>query len=724
MARLTKRGLDFDRTCQYDECHADCWLCHDIDRWSKVLHPVSLELVETEPGRLAIRSMPTNRRQCSDKDELRNAVYVFLWLPKAHRCVQRIKMEGQGMVLFSRPGTLALALAWSVNVQHLKLHGGHKTPVCAEELPKGLAGLRHLKSFDFSRFPINATMSPCVTNLLRRNASHLTAVSFSDNHMSEKSMNCLLGALQCCHLLGELTIVRNKISKENINSIAGLLRVAKSLAKLTLDQSLENNVNLFTVSEALKANTSLLELHIGPCDTRFEPLFEALTENKTLKHLDLNGCNINGGNAESLATSLRSNVGLKKLELKNAHVDTDSVVTLAHGLETNCALEMLDLRYNSVTVRAISTFCTMLQNNTTLKSAQFSEVAGTKLERFILSIRMAIDGYSRIQMTWAEPDLRMLSQVMELDSEPPAELHLNHVNELPESKIFTLLENLATNEHVRNLTVETRAERIEVAVGLYYMLAVNQTIQNLEISLALDSDDGLFDMVAKGLMKNKTVTQVRFRSWKISSRSLKSIAFMLSRNTAITKLELHLVRSMPTKHLAILSRALVKNQSVVDFTLTPAPDANRVCFRVFTAIRRNTSLLNMAVRFITHQRLDRQAAKAFEALSEKASLVPHIMKVTEQAEGEARMGVLSAKRYIQSNYFQLAAYLLLTAAAAAASHSHRASIDKHLRMTVVFRWQSGGVGASPVFPAATPPAKGAAIPVSRLPCFLASEVSG
>ncbi|XP_070396258.1 protein NLRC3-like [Dermacentor albipictus] len=657
VARLTKRGLDFDRACQYDQYHADCWLCHDLDRWSKVLHPVSFELVEAEPARLAIRSTQTNRRRYSDEDELYDAAYVFCWLPKAHRCVQRIVMEGQGTVLFYRPAfTLALALGRSVNVQHLKLHGGHETPVCEEELSEGLAGLERLRSFEFSRFTINASMSRCVANLLRRNARHLTAVSFSHNNMSQKCVNRLLRALQSCRHLGELSLLGNNVSKGNVNSVARLLRVAKSLTKLTLDQSLGNNVSLFAVSEALQANTSLLELHIGQCDTRFEPLFEALIANKTLKHLDLNGCNINGSNAESLATALRSNVGLKKLELKDAHVDADSMVTLAHGLETNSALELLDLRDNTATVRAINTFCRMLRNNKTIKSVQFSEVEATELERSTLSFQMAQDkGYSRMQMTWAEPDLPPLSAAMALPSESPTELHLSDANEVAEVSISALFENLATNEHVRTVTVETRAERRQIALAFCRVLALNQTIQNLEFSMALDdSDHGLFGTVAKALATNNTVSQVCFRSSEISLRSLKSIAFMLSKNTAITKLELNITRSVPIKRLAILSRALVKNQSVVDFTLTSVPDANRVSFRMFTSIRRNTSLLNMAVRFLTHQRLDRQAAVAFEALSEKASLVPHIMKVTEQTEDKAKKDVQSAKRYIQSNYFQLA----------------------------------------------------------------------
>ncbi|XP_075525470.1 uncharacterized protein LOC142557477 isoform X1 [Dermacentor variabilis] len=674
VARLTKRGLDFDRACQYGEFNADCWLCHDLDRWSKVLHLVNFELVETEPARVAIRSTGTRRRELGD-DELYDAAYVFCWLPKAHRCVQRIMIEdpgafingshypferanikGQRMTSFyGQASILALALGRSVNVQHLKLRGVYQTRVCDEELSEALAGLGHLKSLELYHFSINASMSRSVANLLRRNASHLTAVSICYNDMSQNSIDCLLPALQCCRFLGELSVVANDLSRESVNSIARLLRIAKSLTKLTLDQSLVHTVNLFTLAEALKANTSLLELHICQCDMRFAPLFEALIANETLKHLDLNGCVINGSNAQSLATALGRNVGLRKLELMGTDVDDNSMVTLAHGLETNCALELLDLRDNTATVRAINTFCRMLRSNKTLKSVQFSKVQATELERSTLSFEMAqAEGYSRIQMPWAEPDLPPLSAAVALTSESLTELHLSDAYALTEISICALLESLATNEYVRTLTVDDFIDSKQVADALCCVLALNQTIQNLKIRICSNANLGHLGMVTKALATNKTVSQLCLESNNVSLRSLQLIAFMLTKNTAITNLKLNFHQSMSTKRVAILSRALVKNQSVVDFTLASVPEANRASFRMLTSIRRNTSLLNMAVRFLTHQRLDRQAAVAFEALSEKASLVPHLMKVTKQTEDEAKNAVLSAKRYIQSNYFQLA----------------------------------------------------------------------
>lgn len=102
MARLTKRGLSFERACQYRPRHRDCWLRRDLDRWNKVLHPGSLELVETMPGSLAILSTSTTRRLYYSEDDVRTAVYVIRQLPKVHRCVQHIKLDGEMMWFLCR----------------------------------------------------------------------------------------------------------------------------------------------------------------------------------------------------------------------------------------------------------------------------------------------------------------------------------------------------------------------------------------------------------------------------------------------------------------------------------------------------------------------------------------------------------------------------------------------------------------------------------------------
>ncbi|XP_077495699.1 uncharacterized protein LOC144106727 [Amblyomma americanum] len=657
VARLTARGLDFDRSCQYKD-HGDCWLCHTLDPWNRVLHPVSLELIETQPATLAIRSLSTDRRQYSDEDELYDAAFVFCWLPKAHPCVQSITLEGVRMVLFYRPAfTLALSLGQSLNVQHLALRAEGDTPVSEEELSEGLAGLHNLKSLDLSSLTISASLSRPVADLLRRNASRVTAVTFSGNRMSQNTVNRIFRALQLCRALGELSICRNNLSRGCMNSLARLVRLTKSLRKLTLSQSVQDIANLTAISEALKVNTSLTELRLSEIEEgQYRCFFEALTVNETLKHLELTSCNISGGNAESLAEALEKNRGLRDLELTYCHIDDSSAEALARGLEKNSALETIDLKRNHVSVRAVNAFCRMLRKNSTLKKALFCDVEGTEQERTNLSFHMAqAKGYSRILMTWAEPDIPPLSAAVALPAESPTELHLTNTTELSESNICALLENLATNTDIKVFSIEIRAQHKATTEALCAALVSNRTLQRLEVATANDdSDAGLFAKVAKALITNETLSEMQLKCSEISLRSLKSIAFMLSKNTTITKLELDVARRFGTKRMAIISRAMTKNRSVVNFATDYDTHVNRVSYRIFNAVRRNTGFLNLAVRFLTQQRLDRQAAVAFEALSGSASLLQQVMKVTEQTEEQTRAAVFSAKSYILSNYLRLA----------------------------------------------------------------------
>lgn len=658
MARLTKRGLSFERACQYRPRHRDCWLRRDLDRWNKVLHPGSLELVETMPGSLAILSTSTTRRLYYSEDDVRTAVYVIRQLPKVHRCVQHIKLDGEMMWFLCRLNyNVALTLCHSANLQHLELYGWRGTSIfCGEELSEALEGLRHLKSITFCCLPVRRSMSLFLTNLLVRNACQLTALTLADNSMLRDTMNSLLRALQCCRFLSELSIVENSLSTRSVAYLAKLLRTSKSLAKLALNESLGNNVSLYALSEALKVNTSLIQLHVCQCGGRLEVLFEALAVNSTLQCLDLNGCNIYAGTADSLATALEKNTGLKKLILDHAHLDNDSVRTLARGLEANRSLETICLTRNSIDVSAVKVFSTMLRKNKTLKSVEFGYVEGSEQERLTLAFQMAEDkAYSRIQMIWTEPDFLLLSAAVANPSESPTELHLICHFELIKSNVCAVLEKLATNKHVKSvrLSVATEVHR-EVIAAMCSVLSTNKTIQNLAIRVASgESDRGLFGEVAQALYENNTVTNVRFSGPEVTRRSANCIASMLLKNTTIVSLNLD-ISHLPSKRLAIVSRALIKNHSVVEFRLARYPFTNKVSFRVFRATSRNVGLLNMAARFVTREKLDGEAARAFDDVCGKASLVPHIMNVTKHTESKIQTAVLSAKCFVQNNYFQLA----------------------------------------------------------------------
>lgn len=274
--------------------------------------------------------------------------------------------------------------------------------------------------------------------------------------------------------------------------------------------------------------------------------------------------------------------------------------------------------------------------------------------RATLSFRLAeVKAYSRVQLNWLEPDLAQLSAVVALDSESPTELHLSHEDGIQEESLVSILENLATNRRVRVLRLRLDESDRRAADALCTALSSNQSIQRLEIDTSGTWDGGLLGRIAQALVTSSTVSDLRLDASTLSLRSIKSLAYLLSRSTSIVKFVLKSFPALSIRRLSLLSRGMAKNTTLVDATLDGTMEVNHVSFRALNVLRRNTGLLNSAVSFVTRQRLDRRAAEAFEELSDKASLVPQVSRLTGKTEEEARASVLSALRYIQSNYLRL-----------------------------------------------------------------------
>ncbi|KAH9362073.1 hypothetical protein HPB48_002051 [Haemaphysalis longicornis] len=273
-----------------------------------------------------------------------------------------------------------------------------------------------------------------------------------------------------------------------------------------------------------------------------------------------------------------------------------------------------------------------------------------------LSLQMAKDkGYSRIQMTWSDPDIAPLLAAVALTSESPTELHVRCINDFSEGSVCALLENLAKNTKVEVLIIEVAQHRRQAVNVLCTTLALNQGIRRLRVTTAPReaSDCGCFSLVAKALIFNHTVAEVTMESETTCLRSVKTIAYLLSRNTSITKLAVNCNNWITVKRFAILSRAVNKNKSILEFSLPKGIEANCVSHRILRALRRNISLHNLAITFVTRERLDRRAAQAVEELCTSASFVTEVMNAKGQGAKEARCTTLSTYRYIQSNYFRL-----------------------------------------------------------------------
>lgn len=650
---LARSGINFDRACT-DGANGDCWLSASLTPWNKLLAPLCLELIELEPSKLCLRSINVDGRSHPGVDALYDGAYIFTWLPKQHACVQTICLEDS--VLFQKPAyALKLALGESARLRHLRLKGGYSTPFSERDLSEGMKPLTALESFEFRKLDITShKLAIDIAFLLRRNGDHLAKVTFERNILSQRSISTLLAALVKCKVLAELSFDHNDMNKANIAAMAVVIHSCKHLKKLALRYSFGGGGHIGPIAEALQCNASIVELKLHACQTSLAPLFKVLETNTTMRLLDLDSCTLSAASTTPLAEALRCNKALQSVALQHCSVVDSGAVALASAIVENVALETLDLLHNRVSIGGVTAFCQALRKNRTLRRVAIGPFGATNQQRRDLAhLLNQYECYGRIALSWADVDLAPLTIALALDSQSPLELDLGEACELSSSLVCALFETLASNAVVRVLRFEARHYEPLKAEALCKALISNQSIKILELQMGINSFEGsmLVD-VSKALLVNTSVTELIIHTREIGLRASKAFAKMLTQNRTLTTIELY-CRHFETKRLEMISRGMIENRVVTSFTFGNALPRNRSTFRLHEALRRNTMLLNMAVKFVMQTNVTKCCARAFEMLHGTSSLVSQISKVSGKPEQDVMAAVDAADKYIHSHYLYL-----------------------------------------------------------------------
>ncbi|KAK8769785.1 hypothetical protein V5799_013750 [Amblyomma americanum] len=647
---LASSGIDMEAACTHEDGRI-CWLPSKLSPCNKFLFPLGLELVETEPGTLCLRTVCVEPRKFAHTGEMYGGAFVFAWLPRHHRCVQAICVCDT--VLFERPAfALNSAIGSSVNLRHLSLQGGYSTRYNDNELSEALLHLTKLESFEFIKLDVTSDSLPeVISNLLLRNSKSLVKVRFKRNAFSEQNISSLFSALTQCSALAELSFSQDSLTESHVTILAALLGEGKLLKKLSLSLCLGENIELAPFAKALEHSKSLQVLKLHLCQANMVTLFHALAGNATLRHLDLDSSTMCGTHATALANALRRNKGLRSLAMEHCSVNDEIARKLAEAITENGTLETLNLKENAISALSITAFCTALKKNKTLKRVSFGMFHASDADRNDLAqLLNQSDCYGRIAMPWADSDLPHLTAALAVPSQSPSKLSLYEIADLPKELVCLLFDALASNTAVKALTVEVRGYEADKANSLYQALKANQSIRSLELQLSVESLEGsIITGVAKALVINKTISELAIYTSDVSLNASKTLAFMLAKNTTLTSLQL-CCRYLGAKRIEMLSRGMTQNKAVISLDLYKALAKNRATFRLQEALRQNIAYLNMAVQFVLMTNLTKPCAEAFETLRRTSSLVPQVIKVSGMSEQQAKKALDAADHYIRTHY--------------------------------------------------------------------------
>lgn len=260
----------------------------------------------------------------------------------------------------------------------------------------------HLTSIDLSNTGLGATAAYYLSDALVWNNT-LRICNLQDNFLEDTGLEFLRDALKKSQRLEELTI-------EFSASITEALAVNSTIKKLCVSGAFTDS-DSDTFSAMLSENTTLKVLNINSSDMSafdFTPLADALRKNNTLTSLKIVKTLV-GDTVSTIFPALQVNHSIVKLVFQRIGMTDNHLVSLTNSITLNPTLTHLDLSKNFLTSTGVIYFSHMLKKNTSIVYLNFNEngigssgakALGDALEVNATVRELGIDGlYIILQLT-------------------------------------------------------------------------------------------------------------------------------------------------------------------------------------------------------------------------------------------------------------------------------------------------------------------------------------
>ena len=242
----------------------------------------------------------------------------------------------------------------------------------------------------------------------------------------------LVSSLHSCKLI-KLDMSHTGISDPDFESIASYIRTTTSLESLDIG---ENDISVQSIEllcKGLSANSSMRRLDMRGChlttshcvclgqllrhpiNCKIEELdfircsmtsdgvgevMNGLSDNQTMRVLDLSGNQIGSEGAVAVATMLKRNTSLEILWLVKCNIDSSGGVALGVALERNKTLKMLELSWNAVGDNGVRRLCVGLENNSSLEELCLGSDESLGREGVLLLLKCVEEKNRSLKKLW------------------------------------------------------------------------------------------------------------------------------------------------------------------------------------------------------------------------------------------------------------------------------------------------------------------------------------
>ena len=256
-------------------------------------------------------------------------------------------------------------------IQHLDLHGNKLDGRACDLLAEGVQRMPCLQRLNLSHNS-GIGCGGAVQLVSSLHSSKLRKLYMSSTGISDPDFECLASYIHSTTSLQELSIGWNDISVESIASLCTALSANSSMRSLDMSNCHLTTSHCECLGQLLRhpIHCKIEWLILSSCNLTSDGVGEVvsgLSDNHTLRVLNLSLNQIRSEGAVTIATMLKTNSSLERLDLVRCSIDSSGGVELGTALERNKTLRELRLSQNALGNNGVRGLSVGLENNSSLE---------------------------------------------------------------------------------------------------------------------------------------------------------------------------------------------------------------------------------------------------------------------------------------------------------------------------------------------------------------------
>ena len=257
------------------------------------------------------------------------------------------------------------------HIQHLDLMDNSLDRRACDVLAEGVQRMPCLERLD----PGSNSLIGCggaVQLVSSLHSSKLRHLKMFETGISDPDFECIASYIHSTTSLESLDIGGNDISVESIDLLCKGLSANSSMRRLDMVGCHLTTSHCVCLGQLLRhpIHCKIEELYLRWCSMTSDGVGEVvsgLSDNHTLRELDLSDNHIGSEGAVAVATMLKRNSSLETLRLAECSIGSSGGVELGVALERNKTLRVLGLSWNAIGDDGVRGLCVGLENNSSLE---------------------------------------------------------------------------------------------------------------------------------------------------------------------------------------------------------------------------------------------------------------------------------------------------------------------------------------------------------------------